>query len=267
MKIKNTNFKNFINNIIFPISIIMLAVIVAWSIAFILTSSRAYYRFEFAKNNTVNSLHWVYENEEGIRVYKEYDSDDLEIIMNKIVDYMTNKTDYLQIVDEEGMNVFSNQAIYHMQDVKRLYNIWTIIIILLIPLLICAIIYINKNIKDIAKTIKKQVIITFSIIGFILLIVVIGLIIDSTSTFIIFHHIIFPKIEDFNDAMFYPKSNYQEAYYINNLLLVKVLSLNVFIDAGWIIIVALILICALYIFLIMKKALKIQKNNSNLDIA
>ena len=241
--------------------------IISWTAAFILTSSRAYYRFEFAKNNTVNKLHWVYEREDGIRVYKEYNSDELEIIMNKIVDYMTNKTDDLQIVDDEGMNVFSNQAIYHMEDVKKLYNTWSIIIVILIPILIGMIIYIHKNIEEISKTIKKQVIITFSIIGFIFLIIAIGLIIDSATTFIIFHHIIFPRIEDFNDAMFYPKSNYEEAYYINNLLLVKVLNLNVFIDAGWIIISLLIIISALYVFLVVKKALKIQKNKSNLDIA
>ena len=257
-------FINFTNKIIFPLSIIVLILIVTWFAVFALTSSKTYYRFEFNKNDTVNTLHWVYQREDGIRIYKEYDGDDLEKIMNKIVDYMTNKCDDLQMVDDEGMNVFSNQAIYHMADVKKIYNGWSIITLFLIPLMVLMIIYIDIHLNEISKSIKKQTIITFSIIGSILLIIVIGLIIDSSNTFVIFHHVIFPKIEDFNDAMFYRVSNYEEAYYINNLLLVQVLSIEVFIDAAWIIIVSLVLIIFLYVFFTLKKALKIQKNNSNL---
>ena len=251
-----------------PLITIFIILIVAWAVTYTITGSKAYYRSQFEENNTAEKLRWVYDDpESGTRVEKSYDSDDLEIIMNRIVDYMMNRSDSMQVIDSEGMNVFSNQALKHMADVKAIYQGWTVITIILIPILIALFVYFFFKKEEIAPRAKKQVYITFSIIGGILLILSVMLIIDSSFTFTEFHHILFPKIEDFNDAFFSRKSNYEEEYYINNLLLVQILTEDIFIDAAWMIICAIITSTGIWVSLLLIYTRKLKEKKSKINLA
>lgn len=255
-------------NLCVPLITIIIILIVTWAVTYIITGSKDYYRAQFEENNTASTLRWVYDDpNSGTRVEKRYDSDDLEIIMNSIVDYMMNRTDSMQVIDKEGMKVFSNQALKHMADVKAIYTGFTIMSIILMPILILLFVYFFIKKEEIAPRAKKQVIITFSIIGFILLVLGVMLLIDSSFTFTEFHHILFPKIEDFNDAFFTRKSNYEEEYYINNLLLVQVLTEDIFIDAAWIIIGSIVASTAIWISLLLIYTKKINEKKSKINLA
>ena len=263
---------NFANNILLrltvPLITIFIILIVAWAVTYIITGSKAYYRWQFAENDTASTLRWVYDDpESGTRIEKSYDSDDLEVIMNKIVDYMMDRCDSMQVIDDEGMNVFSNQALKHMADVKAIYKGWTVITIVLIPILALLFVYFFFKRQEIAPRAKKQIYITFSIIAGILLILMVMLIIDSSFTFTEFHHILFPKIEDFNDAFFSRKSNYEEDYYINNVLLVQILTEDIFIDAAWMIICAIITSTGIWVSLLLIYTRKLKEKKSKINLA
>ena len=86
------------------------------------------------------------------------------------------------------------------------------------------------------------------------------MIINFDWTFVQFHHILFPKPESFRDAFFGTVSYYEEEPYINNLLLIEVLSIEVFMDAAWIILSITLLTLALWLSVSFKKK-RINKIN------
>lgn len=229
--------KKFIDSIIVPFTTVLILLVSVWLVTVTITGGKWYYRWQFEKNGTVDKLTWVTKYGERIT----YDEEDLEMIMNQMVDYLMGKEKDMQVVID-GKNVFSNQAIYHMRDVKALYNRWSIITVFCIALLIASFVYIYKNYKDLKKKMFKKVMITFSVIGGILLVVCVAMAIDFDWTFTQFHHILFPNPDKFKDAFFSYTSNYEELPYINNLLLIQILSIEVFLDAA-IIIVCFIVLC------------------------
>lgn len=262
--------KNFLNKTIIPIITICVIIISVWLVSYTITGGKWYYRWQFNKNDTVSQLHWVYEDpSNGIRYAKSYDADDLEIIMNQMVDYLMNKEESMQVIDKEGMEVFSIQALKHMKEVRDIYNRLTIISIILIFVFALSIVYLVKQKNEVKPYIKKGLFITLGIIGGLLLIVCIGLIIDDDWTFTQFHHVLFPNINSFRDAFFSRISNYQseEKYYINNLLLVTILQLNVFIDAAWIIVLFILICTGSWATIILLFANKNKKENIEIDIA
>ena len=118
--------------------------------------------------------------------------------------------------------------------------------------------YLMTSFKEVMSIIFKPTYITYAIIGGILVIVGVMMIINFDWTFTQFHHILFPRMSDFNDAFFTRTSNYKvdnDNPYINNLLLVTVLSIEVFMDAAWIIVayVVIILITLFVISFIFRK--------------
>jgi hypothetical protein len=50
-----------------------------------------------------------------------YTMEELKIISEHIIDYLFGRLDTMQVAFEDG-NVFSNQALNHMRDVRTLYN-------------------------------------------------------------------------------------------------------------------------------------------------
>ena len=257
-----------LNKITIPLITIFVILVFTWAITYTITASKSYYRIQFEKNNTAETLYWVYDDpESGTRVAKSYDSDDLEIIMNQIVDYITDKESSMQVIDKEGMKVFSNQALKHMSDVKKIYTGWKYMTIVIAILLVLLFVYYFKHKRELSKNAKKQLLITYIVIGSILLVLVVMLLINSSFTFTQFHHILFPRTQDFNDAFFSRKSNYEEEYYINNLLLVQILTEDIFIDAAWIIILVIVLSSLAWIITLLKITKKQLNNNSKINLA
>lgn len=266
MKNLLTFIKKILNKTIVAFITVSLIIIVTWASAYSITMNKNYYRHQFEKNDTASTLHWVYQDKDsGDRIYKSYDADDLEKIMNQIVDYLANKEESMQVIDDEGMNVFSNQALKHMADVKKAYNHFMVLAIVLIVLIIPMFIYLHFNFKDIKSSIKKQLIWTFSIIFGLLLILAVMMLIDDDWTFTQFHHILFPNKQSFEDAFFSRESHYEEEYYINNLLLVQILTLDIFIDAAWIIIASIVVCTGIYLFVLLTTLSKRNKKDLELN--
>ena len=109
--------KKYIDSIIVPFTTVLILLVSVWLVTVTITGGKWYYRWQFEKNGTVDKLTWVTKDGERIT----YDEEDLEMIMNQMVDYLMGKEKDMQVVID-GKNVFSNQAIYHMRDVKALYS-------------------------------------------------------------------------------------------------------------------------------------------------
>lgn len=226
-----------INKFIIPFTTVLLILMSIWLVTITITGSKWYYNWQFKKNNTVSQLTWRTTEGETIR----YDEEDLDLICTKIIDYLFNREESMQVIID-GKMVFSNQALKHMKDVKTLYNLLNICCIIFSVIFCGCLVYIIRNFKNLKMKMFRQTIITYSVIGVILLVICLLMIIDFDWTFTNFHHIIFPNKESFDDAFFGPVSNYPEAPYINNMLLVTVLSIEVFSDAAWIIISFVLLV-------------------------
>ena len=229
---------------IIPFIIILFSV---WFITVILTSGKWYYRWQFKKNNTLEKIQWTTDDGEQM-TYTEEDLDKLAII---IPEYLFNKRDSMQI-ELNGHNFFSRQAIEHMYQVKKLYNRWSIFTICLLLISIPWLIYFIKHFNEMKGLLFKPTVTTYLVILGILSIVCIAMLINFDWIFDNFHHLLFWKRQNFEDAFFNFESNYPEDNsnpYINNILLVTVLDIYVFIDAAWIIVLfILITIATWFIF-------------------
>lgn len=232
---------------IIPIIIILFS---CWFITVILTSGKWYYRWQFKKNNTLEQIQWT--TKEGEKM--TYTEEDLDLIAIVIPEYLFNKRKSMQI-EFNGHEFFSKQAIEHMHQVKRLYNRWSIITICLLLVSIPWIVYFIKHFNEVKSSLYKPTVITYLVILGILFIIALAMIINFNKTFDYFHHILFWKKQNYLDAFFTPVSNYAEDNsnpYINNLLLVTVLDIYVFIDAAWIIVGFIVITIATWFFLTYK---------------
>ena len=258
-KVKNIfNWYGKVFTLFVPIVVILLSI---WFITIIITGSKGYYSWQFKKNNTLENLTWVTRDGELM----EYTDEDLLEIRDAIIEYLFNKRESMQ-VEINGHEFFSYQALEHMRLVRNLFNRWTIITVVLFILLIPWIVYFIINRHEIIGKLFKPTYITYSILAGILLVLGIMMIINFDWTFTWFHHVLFPKQSEFNDAFFTRKSNYQvdnDNPYINNLLLVTVLSIEVFMDAAWIIVAFIIIILAFLFIFTFKKREKNKKTLPN----
>ena len=223
--------KKVIDKILIPSMTVFILLVSVWLITMVLMGGKWYYRWQFEKNNTADTLSWI--TKEGERI--TYNEDDLEIIMNQMVDYLMNKEEDMQVVID-GKTVFSNQAIYHMRDVRDLMRRWSWITLLCMVFLGLSVFYLRKNFERFKGKMFKQTMITYAVIACILITVVVAMLVDFDWTFTQFHHILFPSPEKFKDAFFGSVSNYEELPHIRNTLLVEILSLEVFFDAAFIIV-------------------------------
>ena len=226
---------------VIPIIIILISV---WVISILIIGNKSYYSYEFSKNNTLERLTWQTKDGEII----EYTDNDLLEIRDAIIEYLFNKRESMQIVIE-GNDFFSYQALEHMRCVRNLLNRWMIITIILIIVFGIWLIGFCMNYKDILPNLFKPTYITYVVVMGVLLVIGVMMLIDFDWTFTWFHHVLFPKPSEFNDAFFRNTSNYDVDNanpYINNLNLVNVLSIEVFMDGAWIIVGYLVLIIALW---------------------
>ena len=180
--------------------------------------------------------------------------------MDHIIDYLMDETDDMQVIINDRI-VFSNQALIHMKDVKVLYTggiiagWFTFISCLLIG------VYFYFRFEHVKKLLFKYTM--YSLIGIIVLLLGIGIfaLVDFDAAFKLFHKLAFPTEQKFNDAFFSNVSNYQEVYYVNNLTLVNILSIEVFMDVVVLIFLGLAITLSLWItftVIINKKSKKME---------
>ena len=199
---------------------LLLLVVAIWAVTVPVTSSKAFYLYEFEKNNTVEA--------------SGYTQAELDNITDVIIRFLMDKNDDMQVVIN-NIPVFSNQAIYHMQDVKDLYVAGKTVAILCLVLLILSILYIVFYYKRLKNILFQYSVITIAIILFVCLAFAIYAFLDFDSAFTFFHRIIFPDEQKFNDAFFGYVSNYSELPGVSNLMLTTILDERLFMDAGIII--------------------------------
>ena len=252
--------KKVIDKILIPAMTIFVLLISVWLITMALMGGKWYYRWQFEKNNTAETLSWFTREGE----YISYSEEDLETIMNQIVDYLMNKEEDMQVVID-GKTVFSNQAIYHMRDVRDLMRRWTVITLACMVLLILCTLYLRKNFEEFRRKMFKQTMITYAVIASILIIVVVFMLVDFDWTFTQFHHILFPSPEKFKDAFFGSVSNYEELPHIRNTLLVEILSIEVFFDAAFMIVAFILLVLIAWSVFVIKYG-KNNKKKEESDI-
>lgn len=225
--------------VIIIFNIFLLLALIAIS-TLLITQSTSFYMFEYNKNNTL--------------VKSGYNLEQLRVITKTVIEYLFNKVDSMQVVIND-IDVFSVQALKHMADVKTLYQGGIIIgvIALVITCILAA--YIFLHYKYLKKYLLKTTLITFGVIIGILIIVVGLSALNFDLAFEVFHKIIFPDSQKFDDAFFSSYSNYPEKPGVNNLMLVTILSQGLFMDAGLLIVASTVvcLIVWLIIILILRK--------------
>lgn len=168
-----------------------------FSISFILTSffisiipiasNNSYYMLQFKRN--------------GIGEHMNYSLEQLEIITKAITNYMFHGAKSMQVVFD-GENVFSDQAISHMADVKVLFVGGTILGYISLVLLIISFVYLIIRRNNVKKIFRIIVLSMFALLIIILLSASIYALIDFDSAFTNFHHILFLNPEKFNNAFF-----------------------------------------------------------------
>lgn len=191
-----------------------------WITVMLVTSSKAFFIFEFQKNDTVN--------------FSGYSMDELSKITDSIIAFLFNKSDSMQVTIDNQI-VFSYQALKHMTDVRDLYNGGQIIGLVIFVLTIAIAIYFIFNWQRVKRHLFKYSMIVYALVGLIILGILIFALIDFSEAFYWFHKVIFPDPNKFNDAFFGPVSNYPEAPGVDNEMLVKILSNQLFMDVGIII--------------------------------
>lgn len=240
---------NWYDKLIISFFSLFLVIIAVWITVVPLTKSKDFYMYEYKQNNTVEVT--------------GYSLEELSVITDGIIGFLFNKTDDMQVTID-GENVFSNQALIHMSDVRDLYNGGQVLAIAILFFTIAMGIFIIYNYKRLKNQLFKYSIIVYSLIGTIILLIGVFAIIDFDTVFDIFHRIIFPDEQKFNDAFFGVTSNYDEAPGTDNLMLVKILSIGLFMDVGIIVgsfAVIVIIVWTIYCFILRKKHNKKEVEN------
>lgn len=219
-----------------------------WIIIMPITKSLTYYQYEFKKYEIADSLTWEYEdvvdNETIVRTIS-YTDDDLQKIMKQLINYLTKDEQTPQVYIND-LEVFSNQALKHLEDVKDLYYKGNLSCTILLFIFIASLSYLIYRFKHLKHLLKKNIIITSLVIIGIILIIIILTLIDFDQLFTLFHHLIFPDETKFNDAFFGSVSNYPEKIYVNNEFLVDMLNLDIFKDIAFIILAGCVITYAIW---------------------
>jgi uncharacterized membrane protein len=236
--IKNIRNKKIIS-ILFTITLI---ITVIFMVLFPLAKSVSFYEYIFDKYGTSS--------------YTGYSSGELTRIAQHIIRFLFTSWDsfYFEI---NGKIVFSNQAIYHMEDVKALLQGLQIALFVIFIIFICLAIYIYIKRKDYKDILFKYSLRTILVVIAIFAIIGIVAVIDFTFVFRVFHRIIFPNPQKFEDSFFGSNSHYTEIPGVDNMMLVKILSNGFFIEFAVLEIAIVLSILGLYllgIYLYKKKA-------------
>ncbi|MDD3191349.1 MAG: DUF1461 domain-containing protein [Bacilli bacterium] len=223
---------NYAMVILFNIFLILISL---WIMILPLAKNKSFYMMEFQKNNTVQIT--------------GYTEEELDTIAQTIIDFLYGKSDTMQ-VKINNQDVFSIQALKHMEDVKDLFVLGKTAGWVVLCLFVLLGLYLFFNFKSLQRLIVRGSLFTLLGIGLIVIAIGIATLVDFDAMFVIFHRIIFPDPAKFNDAFFGYQSNYVEAPGIDNLMLIKILSIEFFTDFFLIVIAFVILVIAAWILII-----------------
>ena len=171
-------------SIIFSISFILATAFIA---VIPIASNNQYYMKQFIKNGVGDNLNYTIE--------------ELEKITESITNYLFHGASSMQI-SIDNKDVFSNQAILHMADVKDLFNLLTIAGIISITIIIILCIYIYFRRRHIKKRFRLLTYLTFLLFLLLISVASIYALIDFNEAWTNFHHLFFPDPEKFNNAFF-----------------------------------------------------------------
>lgn len=214
--------------------ILFLIIVTVWLIIIPTAKSKAFYIAEFKKNDTV--------------IVTGYTMEELDVIAEKIIAYLYGKTDSMQIALHD-QPVFSNQALIHMKDVRDLFTGGRILGWIVFVLWLSISGYLIFHFKRLYPYFFKYSMILLASLFGILLALVVFAAIDFDHAFEVFHKIIFPNPQKFRDAFFSSVSNYPEIPGVDNLLLIKILSIELFIDMGFLIGIGVLVVLTIWLVL------------------
>mgnify|MGYP001095557591 CR=1 FL=1 len=157
--------------------------------------------------------------------------DQLEEITLTIIDYLFDRTDSMQ-VEIEGEIVFSNQALIHMADVKDLFVQGQQLSWILLCIMILVLVYLFLRFPMVKPYLLKYSIWTIAVILVMVLSIAMWAMVDFELAFEWFHRVLFPDEIKFRDSFFGPQSPYYEESGVNNMMLVLILSENLFANIG-----------------------------------
>lgn len=228
------NSTSKINKTIVIIFTICLVLITVFSIVFPLTYSLGFYEYSFLKNNTAELT--------------GYNDKQLSRIALHIIRFLKGEAISFHY-EIDNLNVFSNQAIIHMKDVRDLFFLLQNAMFFIFILFLALIVYIYVKRQQFKDIMFKYSSITIMVIIGILLIFGIIAIIDFDFAFTLFHRIIFFDETKFNDSFFGRQSNYSELDGVENRMLVWILSERFFIDFAIIVIAITVFVIIVYLLL------------------
>lgn len=228
------NSTSKINKTIVIIFTICLVLITIFSIVFPLAYSLRFYEYSFLKNNTAELT--------------GYTDRQLSRIALHIIRFLKGEAISFHY-EVDNLNVFSNQAIIHMKDVRDLFFLLQKLMFFILVLFLGLIVYIYVKKQQFKDIMFKYSLITILVIIGILLIFGIIAIIDFDFAFTLFHRIIFFDETKFNDSFFGRQSNYPELDYVDNRMLVWILSEKFFIDFAIIVVAFTVFVIIVYLLL------------------
>jgi integral membrane protein (TIGR01906 family) len=179
-----------------------------------------------------------------------YSMEQLSDITDTMLDYLKGKRDSMQVIID-GQEVFSEQAIDHMADVRVLFIGGRTAAWIDFGVMLLAIAYIIYYFKDL----KQMLLRTFLASSGVFLIIVIAsgvfAAIDFDTAFTLVHHVFFPNANDFNNAFFMP-----DDFLINMLQGELFLNISIIIIATFI---SLILLAFAGLIILQKKVINPKK--------
>lgn len=188
-------------------TICLLLLILAFSVLPIARSERFYVN-QFAKNNTTEKTAFTEE--------------ELQKIARHIIDYLFGaKDDFQYHLDRTDEDVFSEQAVLHMQDVKVLFTVGRIGSLVVLGLFLGLTGYFIYRLFSVRLPIFKMALWTICGVGVVIVGIFLWMLITYLTGdysnffeagFIIFHKLIFPNQSKFEMAITFP--------YDDNLILI-----------------------------------------------
>lgn len=240
MNNKTYRILDYISIALISITILIISIGIT---ALTLTRNYNFYKYVQSTYNIKDKLAYSYLDEvNNVWIDVEFTDEDIEVITNSVIDYLSDNKDNLQVYINDK-EVFSIQAINHMEDVKGLYHVGEWIVNVSIILFVISLIYLIIRIKNkyITNEIYKISSLILKIVLTIGVTLIILMIIDFQFVFTWFHMLLFPNYQTFRDAFFTYRSVYDELPYVSNVVLTSILSDELFIHAGIYIIISIIL--------------------------
>jgi integral membrane protein (TIGR01906 family) len=179
-----------------------------------------------------------------------YSMEQLSDITDTMLDYLKGKRDSMQVIID-GQEVFSEQAIDHMADVRVLFIGGRKAAWIDFGVLLLAVAYIIYFFKDLNQMLLKTFLASAG--AFMIIVIAAGIFaaIDFDTAFTLIHHVFFPNNNDFNNAFFMPDD-----------FLINMLQEELFFNISFIIIatfISLLLLTLAGLVILQKKVINSRK--------